>query len=76
MEKKPIIAATDLASDIGTIAETNGYGFWCPSNDVNAFTKSVNKMINSDYSWMGELGYQYYLNHYTVEHTYKAIIDH
>lgn len=76
MEKKPIIAATDLASDIGTIAEANGYGYWCPSNDVSAFTKSVDKMLRSDLVKMGELGYQYYLNHYTVEHTYKAIISH
>lgn len=76
MEKKPIIAATDLASDIGTIAEANGYGYWCPSNDVSAFTKSVDMMLSSDLVKMGELGYQYYLNHYTVEHTYKAIITH
>lgn len=76
MEKKPIIATTDLASDIGTIAEANGYGYWCPSNDVSAFTKSVDRMLSSDLVKMGELGYQYYLNHYTVEHTYKAIISH
>ena len=76
MEKKPIIAATDLVSDIGTIAEANGYGYWCPSNDVSAFTKSVDRMLSSDLVKMGELGYQYYLNHYTVEHTYKSIISH
>lgn len=76
MEKKPILAATDLASDIGIIAEANGYGYWCPSNDVSAFTKSVDRMLSSDLVKMGELGYQYYLNHYTVEHTYKAIISH
>ncbi|MBR5352403.1 MAG: glycosyltransferase family 4 protein [Bacteroidales bacterium] len=76
MEKKPVIAATDTTSDVGSIAEANGYGYWCPSNDVSAFTKSVDKMLSSDLVKMGELGYQYYLNHYTVEHTYKAIISH
>ena len=76
MEKKPIIATTDLVSDLGTIAETNGFGFWCPSNNVNAFTKCVTKMLDSNFSKMGELGYQYYLNHYTVEHTYNAIMKH
>lgn len=76
MEKKPIIAVTDPNSDIGTIAEASGYGYWCPSNDLSAFTKSVDKMLSSDLVQMGELGYQYYLNHYTVEHTYKAIISH
>ena len=31
--KKPIIAATDINTDVGTIAETNGYGFSCDSVD-------------------------------------------
>lgn len=76
MEKKPIIAATDPNCDTGTIAEQNGYGFWCPSNDVEAFTKCVDKMSLSDLAQMGENGYQYYLNNYTVEHTYNAIMKH
>jgi len=76
MSKKPIIAATDTNCDTGSIAEENGYGFWCPSNDVNAFTKCVDKMLSSDLSQMGEAGYQFYLNNYTVGHTYKAIMKH
>ena len=76
MEKKPIIAATDPNCDTGSIAEQNGYGYWCPSNDVNAFTQCINKMLASDLSQMGENGYQFYLNNYTVEHTYNAIMKH
>ena len=76
MEKKPIIAATDLNCDTGSIAEANGYGFWCPSNDVKAFTKCVDGMLQSDLVLMGENGYKFYLNNYTVEHTYNAIIKH
>ena len=40
-EKKPIIAATDPNTDVGTIAEQNGYGFACNSNDVKAFVCCV-----------------------------------
>ena len=76
MEKKPIIAATDPNCDMGTIAEANGYGFWCPSNDVSAFTECVNRMLHSDLANMGMAGYQYYLYNYTVEHTYSKIIRH
>ena len=76
MEKKPIIAATDPNCDTGSIAEQNGYGYWCPSNDVSAFTQCVDKMLASDLAKMGENGYQFYLNNYTVEHTYNAIIKH
>lgn len=76
MEKKPIIASTDPNCDMGNIAEQNGYGYWCPSNDVNAFTQCVDKMLKSDLARMGEAGYQFYLNNYTVEHTYNAIMNH
>lgn len=76
MEKKPIIAATDPNCDMGTIAEANGYGFWCPSNDVNAFTASIDRMLHANMVEMGEVGYQYYRGNYTADHTYKAIINH
>ena len=76
MEKKPIIAATDPNCDTGSIAEQNGYGYWCPSNDVAAFTVTVDEMLNSGIKLLGENGYQFYLNNYTVEHTYNAIMKH
>lgn len=76
MSKKPIIAATDPNCDTGSLAEENGYGFYCPSNDVSAFTKTVDKMLASDIKQMGETGYRFYLNNYTIQHTYDAIIKH
>lgn len=76
MEKKPIIAATDPNCDTGSIAEQNGYGYWCPSNDVGAFTQSVGKMLQSNLAQMGENGYSFYLNNYTIDNTYSAIINH
>lgn len=76
MEKKPIIAATDLSCDMGIIAERNGYGFWSPSNDVSSFTQCVDKMLKSDLAQMGMAGYHYCLENYTVEHTYLQIMKH
>lgn len=76
MTKKPIVACTDTACDVGTIAEKNGYGFYCPSNDVNAFTSTIDKILSSDIKQMGENGYQFYLSNYTVQHTYDPIIEH
>ena len=43
--KMPIIAATDINTDIGTIAEKNGYGYCCESKYVESFTAFVNKYI-------------------------------
>lgn len=76
MTKKPIIAVTDPNCDTGSIAEDNGYGLYCPSNSVDKFVKTVDKMLSSDIKQMGENGYQFYLNNYTVQHTYDAIMNH
>lgn len=74
--KMPIIAATDPNTDIGSIAVENGYGYWCESNDVEAFVSCVNKMLESDMKAMGERGYEFLKNNYLVEHTYSQIMKH
>lgn len=74
--KKPIIAATDVNCDLGYIAEQNKYGYWCPSNSVAEFNQCLEKIIASDLDIMGENGYQFYSNNYTIQHTYDAIIKH
>lgn len=76
IQHKPIIACTDSNCDTGTIAEANSYGFWCPSNSVEAFTKAVDKMLASDIKQMGENGYKFFLENYTVQNTYDTIMKH
>ena len=76
MERKPIIAVTDPICDMGTLAEENGYGFYCPSNSIETFVKSIDKMLVSDIRQMGENGYQFFLDNYTTEHTYETIMKH
>lgn len=76
MGKKPILAVTDPNCDAGLIAESNGYGFYCPSNSVEEFVTTVDRILASDIKQMGENGYQFFLNNYTTEHTYNAIIKH
>lgn len=76
--KMPVIAATDVNTDIGRIAEDNGYGYWCESVDVKGFIECVDKYIEEPTSVkiMGARGYQFLLNNYLVEHTYKKVIAH
>jgi glycosyltransferase involved in cell wall biosynthesis len=72
----PVVLATDLNSDMGPIAQENGFGYWCQSNDVNAFTQCVNKMLESNISQMGEKGYRFLCENYLIDSTYSAIIRH
>ena len=74
--KMPVVCATDVNTDIGKIAEENGYGFWCESLKPEDFTALVDKMLISDRKAMGEKGYEFLKNNYLVEHTYNAIIRH
>lgn len=77
IEKKiPVICATDKNTDIGKIAEENGYGYWCESVKSEDFTALVDKMLASDRKAMGEKGYCYLRENYQVEHTYMVIMKH
>ncbi len=74
--KMPVICATDVNTDIGKIAEENGYGYWCESVKPENFTALVDKMLKSDMKAMGQKGYQFLKENYLVEHTYNAIMRH
>ncbi len=76
--KIPIMMAVDVNTDIGTIAETNGYGYWVSSGDLIKFDEKLNQIL-ADKNLrlaMGECGYQFLLNNYSVEHTYATIMKH
>lgn len=74
--KMPVLCATDVNTDIGRIAEENGYGFWCESVKPEDFTALVNQVLAVNLDEMGEKGYSFMKNNYLVEHTYNAIMKH
>lgn len=74
--KMPVLCATDPNTDMGRIAEENGYGYWCESVKPEDFTALVDKMLASDRKAMGERGYEFLKENYLVEHTYNAIVKH
>lgn len=76
--KMPIIAATDVHTDIGRIAEDNGFGLWCESKKTEDFTACIDRFLQQPdkIKSMGKRGYQYLLDHYLVKHTYQAIVQH
>lgn len=74
--KMPVICATDTNCDMGSIANENGFGVWVPSNNVEAFTKSVDSILASDIQRMGERGFEYLCKNYLTDNTYNAIMKH
>jgi glycosyltransferase involved in cell wall biosynthesis len=74
----PVIAATDPSTDIGKIAEENGYGFWSLSGDIEGINNNIGKLLNDPglLRKMGEAGHNFLLNNYTVEKSYSIIMSH
>lgn len=76
--KMPVICATDVNTDIGKIAEQNGYGYWCESVKPIDFTVLVDRFLAEPerIKKMGERGYEFLKNNYLVDHTYEVIMKH
>lgn len=75
--KLPVFAVTDPNTDIGKIADENGFGFMAPSDNDDAFlqmVKGIIKLNHETLSLMGERAYAYLLDHYTVEKCYQIIM--
>jgi glycosyltransferase involved in cell wall biosynthesis len=73
----PVLAATDVNTDVGKVIEEEAFGFWCESNDVNEFNKKVQQLCNSELrKQMGVNARQYLENHYTSRHSYEIIMKH
>ena len=72
----PVVCCTDPNTDVGRLAEENGYGYWCESKNPAAFTHIVNRMLSSDREAMGQRGYQFLQDNYTVDKCYDIIMKH
>lgn len=70
----PVIACTDPNSDVGDVAAEGGFGWKCESNSVEAFRNAVNQALASDLKEMGDRGYEYLLEHYTVDRQYAEMM--
>ena len=76
MQKRmPVLACTDKNTDMGKIIVNGGFGWWCESNDVSAFTKTVDEAVKASVSEMREASYNYLLGNYTTDKSYEAIMQ-
>ncbi len=73
--KMPVLCVTDPNTDVGKVAVTGGFGWWCESNDAEKFTKAVTFALGEDLELMGQKGYEYLCENYTVEKAYEIIMN-
>ena len=74
----PVLLATDANTDIGLIAYENGYGFWCKNGDLDKYNSLLDTLStdNDLRTQLGENGYKYLKENYTVEKSYEIIMKH
>ena len=73
--KMPIIACTDKATDIGSIIEDGGFGWWCESTDANEFVKICDKACTADLVQMGERAKKCLAENYSTKRSYEIIME-
>lgn len=73
----PVLAATDVNTDIGKIIEEGQFGYWCESNNIEEFNRLLQKFNDNDSRKQMGLNARYYLeNNYTARHSYNIIMKH
>lgn len=77
-QKKPVLAATDKVTDIGSIITGNNFGYWTLHGDATDFNNKIEFLLSKDISLkdLGQNGYDFLLNNYTVNHAYNIIVNH
>lgn len=70
----PLLVCTDDATDLGRIAEANGFGIACRSGDPSSVLAAVEKMQRADRDTMGANARRYLEDHYTAAHTCERIL--
>lgn len=75
--KMPVLAATDVSTDMGDIIVKNKIGYWAKSGDLEGFNKQIKLLIEKkqDLSTIGERGYEFLLKEYNVNRSYETLID-
>lgn len=73
----PVLLATDPNTDIGRIAEREGFGLWTESGDLDRFMNNM-LMLSSEsakISDMGHKGKRFLLDNYTVDKVADIIVQ-
>ena len=73
----PVLAATDINTDIGKVMKDGNFGYWCESVDVDRFNQLVNKLCDEELRVsLGINAREYLEEHYSAKHSYEIVIKH
>lgn len=73
--KKPVLAATDIHTDMGCIIEDAGCGYWTVWGDSEKMQGRIADLCKADLVIMGERAWTLLQNEYLVERSYNLILE-
>lgn len=73
--KIPILAVTDPNTDIGQVIIEGGFGWWCESDNADEFKNMMEKIVPSDLSVMGKVGYDKLKDMYSTNIAFDIIMN-
>ena len=71
--KLPVLACTDPNTDIGTVITREGFGWWCESNNPDAFRKCATEALAEDLEEKKEKAWEALNRLYDVQDSWKTI---
>lgn len=71
--KKPVLAATDINTDIGQVIESAGCGYWVEAGNLNAMQHKIEQLCSEDLDAMGGKAWELLLREYLVERSCQLI---
>lgn len=64
--KLPVLACTDRATDVGKVITENRFGWWCESNDLEAFDNLISGILDSNVTEYGLNAFGYLSKYYNA----------
>lgn len=77
LNEKPVLAATDVNTDIGDVIQKGRFGWWCESGSLNMFNFYINDICKHPELIIeaGKNARHYYEENYTQKNTYAQVIE-
>ena len=77
LNEKPVLAATDISTDLGVVIETANIGWWCRSGDLHTFNNYLDEICNNKHLIIekGKKSRELFEEKYTSEVAYNQIIE-
>ena len=77
LNEKPLLAATDVNTDVGEVIADGEMGWWCESTDTAPFNRYINDICKDPTTAeaKGRNARRYYESHYTSAIAYQQIME-